>query len=507
MKRAILFLAALTVYGQTPIQTPDASTGERVLVGNSANAAVQVVCINPTSHLPESCAGGGGTGTNVTITQGGNDAIVDATGALKVLASIDTTGLATSALQTTGNTTLSSILSALGSVAVTGPLTDTQIRATPLPVSGTVAATQSGTWNIGTVTTLPSITGTVTANAGTNLNTSALALESGGNLATIVTNTGRIPAQGQALAAASLPVVLTAAQISTLTPLSSVTVTQGTGTNLHTVVDSGAVTATLSAETTKVIGTVNISSGQTVGLAAGTAGIGKLTANSGVTIGAVEIAASQTLATVTTVGTVTSITNALPAGTNAIGKLAANSGVDIGDIDPSTPASWGIGATAASVPANANYVASVGKSAQPTAVTDGQLVGQLASLDGALYTRPGGPILFSCGVTAIGTTLTQCQAAPSAGLSLYITDVVTQSNTTTAGLFTLRFGTGSNCGTGTGNLFFGSASALMASPANTVAVNHFHLTTPIKVTAANAICVLGVVTNTTNAQITGFTAP
>ena len=50
-------------------------------------------------------------------------------------------------------------------------------------------------------------------------------------------------------------------------------------------------------------------------------------------IGTVNIAAAQTLATVTTVGAVTSLTNALPAGTNAIGKLAANSGVDIGDVD------------------------------------------------------------------------------------------------------------------------------------------------------------------------------
>ena len=77
-----------------------------------------------------------------------------------------------------------------------------------------VQAAQSGTWNIGSITTLPSlptgantigavnvngtvpvsgtfwqttqpISGTVTVNAGTNLNTSALALESGGNLATI----------------------------------------------------------------------------------------------------------------------------------------------------------------------------------------------------------------------------------------------------------------------------------------------------------------------------------
>lgn len=68
-------------------------------------------------------------------------------------------------------------------------------------------------------------------------------------------------------------------------------------------------------------------------LPSGTNAIGKLAANAGVTIGAVELAAAQTLTTVTTVGAVTSITNALPAGANAIGKLAANSGVDIGDVD------------------------------------------------------------------------------------------------------------------------------------------------------------------------------
>jgi hypothetical protein len=58
-----------------------------------------------------------------------------------------------------------------------------------------------------------------------------------------------------------------------------------------------------------------------------------LAANSGVTIGAVEIAAAQTLSTVTTVGAVTAITNALPAGTNGIGKLTANSGVTIGAVE------------------------------------------------------------------------------------------------------------------------------------------------------------------------------
>src|SRR5258707_7659118 len=63
------------------------------------------------------------------------------------------------------------------------------------------------------------VSGTVTANAGTNLNTSALALEVG-HLATIDSH---IPAQGQALAAASVPVVLPATQITTLTPPPAIT--------------------------------------------------------------------------------------------------------------------------------------------------------------------------------------------------------------------------------------------------------------------------------------------
>jgi len=57
-----------------------------------------------------------------------------------------------------------------------------------------------------------SIAGTVTANAGTNLNTSALALESGGNLDTIAGDTtsldSKVPALGSALAADSSPVTV-----------------------------------------------------------------------------------------------------------------------------------------------------------------------------------------------------------------------------------------------------------------------------------------------------------
>jgi len=133
------------------------------------------------------------------------------------------------------------------------------------------------------------VSGTVTANAGTNLNTSALALESGGNLAAIKAKTDNIPAQGQALAAGSLPVVLPAAQITTLTPPSSVGITSiAAGDNnignvdLASALPAGSAVigkvgidqttpgttnlVALSAETTKVIGTVRVASG---GIASG----------------------------------------------------------------------------------------------------------------------------------------------------------------------------------------------------------------------------------------------
>lgn len=238
-------------------------------------------------------------------------------------------GASTSALQTTGNTSLSSIDTKTPSLGQALAAASSPVVLTALQVT--------------TLTPPAAITG--------------FALEAG-HLATIDTSTSRIPAQGQALAAASLPVVLTAVQVSTLTPPtntgysldstivttnteigivtevapatdtassglngrlqriaqrltsliallpsalgvggglkvdgsgtalpvsgtfwqttqpvslatntptlqsgSTTTVTQATGTNLHTVVDSGAINATLSAETTKVIGTIRLSDG------------------------------------------------------------------------------------------------------------------------------------------------------------------------------------------------------------------------------------------------------
>lgn len=127
-------------------------------------------------------------------------------------------GAATAANQATEIASLSSIDSKLTSpLTVTGPLTDVQLRATPVPVSGTIAVTGVAT----------------AANQATEI----------ASLASIDSKT---PALGQALAAASVPVVLPAAQITTLTPLSTVTVTQATGTNLHATIDNFPATQPVS---------------------------------------------------------------------------------------------------------------------------------------------------------------------------------------------------------------------------------------------------------------------
>jgi hypothetical protein len=155
-------------------------------------------------------------GTQKTqIVDSGGEAVTVTGGKLDVNASIDTTGLATSSGQTTIIGHVDGIETLLGTIDA-----DTSNLSTKID---TIAGAVSGTEMQVDVLTLPSITGTVTANAGTNLNTSALALEAGGNLAAIKAKTDNIPALGQALASASVPVILPAATITTLTPPAAIT--------------------------------------------------------------------------------------------------------------------------------------------------------------------------------------------------------------------------------------------------------------------------------------------
>jgi hypothetical protein len=142
------------------------------------------------------------------------------------------TGAATSVNQTTANTSLSSIdgkIPVLGQALATAStpvvLPATQITAltppTSVGISGTLPAfTSTPTFNLGTAPSLTFTNTSFTANAGTNLNTSALALESG-NLAGI---NGKLPASlGAKAASASLAVAPAFAATSTLTNVASST--------------------------------------------------------------------------------------------------------------------------------------------------------------------------------------------------------------------------------------------------------------------------------------------
>jgi hypothetical protein len=115
--------------------------------------------------------------------------------------------------------------------------------------------------------------------------------------------------------------------------------------------DAASATGSISAKL-RFIAATGIPVTSLPALPAGTNGIGKLTANSGVDIGDVDVtsvptdpfganadAASATgsisakLRFIAATGIPVTSLPTLPAGTNAIGKLAANSGVDIGDVD------------------------------------------------------------------------------------------------------------------------------------------------------------------------------
>lgn len=117
--------------------------------------------------------------------------------------------------------------------------------------------------------------------------------------------------------------------------------------------------------------------------------------------------------------------------------------------------------------------------------------------------------LWTCSLDDIGATLTKCVLTPAppadSTLGTYVTTVVAQSTTTTSGNFILRYGTGTNCGTGTVSLLPSAASAArLAAPASTAAPTVISLASPLKIPAGKDLCVLGVATNTFTGQISGY---
>jgi hypothetical protein len=222
------------------------------------------------------------------------------------------TGFATAANQVTELSSLSSIDTktpalgqALAAASVPIVLTALQLTALtpPAAISGYATSAKQDTGNV----SLSSIDGKITA-----VNTGAVVISSGvlTTVGAVTAITNALPAGSNAIGklAANSGVIIGAVEIAAS---QTIGIAAGSAVIGHIILDSGAVNATLAAETTKVIGTVNVAASQTIGLAAGAAVIGHVIVDSGsITIGA-----------------------ALPAGTNGIGKLTANSGVTIGAVE------------------------------------------------------------------------------------------------------------------------------------------------------------------------------
>lgn len=478
----------------------------------------------------------------------------DLAGALRVAATIDTTGLATAAKQDTGNTSLSSI-----DTKLTSPLT---VQATNLDIRDLAFATDK-----------VDISGS-TVSAGVNLNTSALNLEA--TQALIKAKTDNIPPLGQALAAASVPVVLTAAQLSTLTPPAAITgfATETTLAALNTkvtAVDTGAVvvsssalptgasTAALQTQPGVDIGDVtinNASGAAAVNIQDGGNSLtvdGTVTANAGTNLNTSALALETTLGTRLTesdfdtkVGSltetapatdtassglngrlqriaqrITSLITALGSpfqaggsigntafgistGSNVIGALTANQSVNTAQVAGTNTVTAGIsgmqavGGNIAHDTADTSNPLKIGGRADTTfqtAVADGDRVDALFDVYGHLFIRKDHANLWSYHENSSSAlTDTSVKAAPAAGFSIYVTDIVVSLGSASAF-----------------NIFFEEGSTTILGPYYLEAVNgrsiHIGFQTPKKLTAATALTVTTSAAVAHSIDITGFIAP
>jgi hypothetical protein len=239
---------------------------------------------SPTTYLPvrltdgeefyaalSQISSGGGGGKNFSYASGESDkALIDANRHLQVdvltapaveigdiTVSIDKTGLATD----TNQASEIALLTTIESNQQTDGLTDTQLRATAVPVSVATIPSHNVT-NAG----IFAVQSTNQANSGVDIGdvtinnaagAAAVNIQDGGNVITV---------DGTVSTGLSQP--LTDTQLrATAVPISVATIPS------HAVTNAGTfpVQATLAAETTKVIGTVNVAAGQTIGITANSA--------------------------------------------------------------------------------------------------------------------------------------------------------------------------------------------------------------------------------------------
>jgi hypothetical protein len=168
-----LLNSSIAVTGTFWQATQPVSAASLPLPTGAATAALQTTGNTTLSTIATALAGTLTVGGTVAADQGGSWTVTANAGSGTFAVSAASLPLPSNAAKETGGNlaTLAGIVTAGTANVTVGNFPATQ------PVSGTLTANAgSGTFTVG---------GTVTANAGTNLNTSALALETGGNLATL----------------------------------------------------------------------------------------------------------------------------------------------------------------------------------------------------------------------------------------------------------------------------------------------------------------------------------
>lgn len=208
------------------------------------------------------------------------------------------------------------------------------------------------------------VSGTVTANLGTLNGAATAAAQSTGN-ASLSSIDGKTPALGQALAAASVPVILPAATITTLTPPTTVTANLGTL--------NGAATASNQSSQITQETAINTVTGTTSDAAATAGSTG-------------TVSAKLRLMTTQLDNINTNVQGAIPAGTNLIGKVG---------IDQTTPGTTNGVQVNAAIPAGTNIIGAVQPAPNQTP-TD---------CSGTITTGATAQNAFSAGATKHGFTI------------------------------------------------------------------------------------------------------
>ncbi len=189
------------VAGQGDVIQPDSwmafTVGSAIYYAVVGNGGTSSVVASGGAGLPTGAGGGGSGSGSGTMTQGSPNTVANAWPFAPVVSGSAVSSTNPLPIQGVSGGTAVPVAGTFWQT--TQPVSLASLPALSAGSSVIGAVTESGTWTTGrtwslssgsdsvlaTISGTPTISGTVTANAGTNLNTSALAVESGGNLAAI----------------------------------------------------------------------------------------------------------------------------------------------------------------------------------------------------------------------------------------------------------------------------------------------------------------------------------